>query len=190
MCPERERVKTVTHQLDIDQLVGLIWHDVLCLPDVRHIAPIVCAIFLVRRDRRVVDEAIHARRAATDHMGEVVDERLRRRVPAQVDSRRDRGRHAAAAATAADDGVATATATAGAGEHGGGVVVVGPEGSDVQAGDEEDEQDATETDKHHQLLVGGAGEARHEPKGIHPFLCERCRSHVGRWCMRRSRMNH
>lgn len=39
----------------------------------RHVAPVIRAILVVRRSRRVVDEAIHPRRAHADDIREVVD---------------------------------------------------------------------------------------------------------------------
>ena len=80
----------VTHHLDVLQLELASRLDILLAAHVRHIAPVVRPIRLVGGMRRVVDEAIHTRLG--ERAGQVVDLRLRRRVPLGILRRRRRRR--------------------------------------------------------------------------------------------------
>lgn len=165
-----------TYQLDIDQLILLARNNILAPPDMRHVAPVIRPVLFIRRDRRVVDKPINTSRLGADHISKVVDERLRRLVPAQIDPR-SRVRHAQAAARAhpAVDhtalaldltaGEAPAQKTRRLGKH---------EGRDVCSQDECNEEQAAERQNDQ---PGRAREALDAPEGIHPLLMSTgCRS--------------
>lgn len=76
-----KRKRRCTHHLDVGQLILIARLDILLLPDMGHVAPVVDAILVIRRVRRVVDEAIHA--LPVDSLVEVVDVGVRRLVPAR-----------------------------------------------------------------------------------------------------------
>lgn len=71
-----------THQFDVHQLVTLSCHGVLLATDVRHVAPVVCAICACRRGSRCVVHAIGS--GTVDHYAEIVDVGLVGDVPVEV----------------------------------------------------------------------------------------------------------
>ncbi len=74
--------RATAYQFHIDEIEAVRRPGVFLPPHVGHVTPVVRAILRVRRDRRVVDEAVDA--MAIQHRAEVVERRLARRVPAQV----------------------------------------------------------------------------------------------------------
>ena len=86
---ERARINNIlksTYHLDILQLKLARRHHILLGPNMRHIAPIICAVARGRRRHgRIEDKPIHA--GPIDHLAEIVDGRGVGRIPGQINAR-------------------------------------------------------------------------------------------------------